>query len=342
MEDSSVAIENKSDKILPLGMSSFAAKDRQQFGQDIRLAMACIEGSAAPVNAKAMPSDETAIHHRLKVLSQDITSSHADLLELLVRFDDMEGWRKQGASHCAAWVNLELGISLQLGWEYLRVGRKLRLLPTTTALFRAGKLSWSKIRLLASVADEDNEKILCHAALDASVTEVKRLCTEYRWADDETNDGENERAIKQWESRSLSWGEVSNGSTRIQLVLPPELAQAFLNSIEHSLSLIEVEDSEHKVSQRRADAALLMAESNLQSAGRDIATADRYQVIVSVDSAELATPSKRATVKGAGPIAKETARRIACDCSVTTINKTNGEPVDIGRRSRLWPTGTLG
>ena len=120
-----------------------------------------------PVFAKAMPSDETAIHHRLKVLSLDMTSSHADLLELLVRFDDMEGWKKQGASHCAAWVNLELGISRQLGWEYLQVGRKLRLLPTATALFRAGKLSWSKIRILASVADEDNEKTLCHAALDA-------------------------------------------------------------------------------------------------------------------------------------------------------------------------------
>ena len=337
MEDSSVAMKNKTDTILPLGMSSFGTKDRQQFGQNIRIAMACIEGSAAPVIAKAIPSDEAAIHHRLKVLSQDITSSHADLLELLVRFDDMEGWRKQGASHCAAWVNLELGISLQLGWEYLRVGRKLRLLPTVTALFRAGKLSWSKIRLLVSVANADNEKTLCHAALDASVTEVKRLCSEYRWAEDETHDGENERAVKQWESRSLSWDEVSNGSTRIQLVLPPELAQAFLNSIEHSLSLIEVDDSEHTVSQRRADAAVLMAESNLQVAGRDIATADRYQVIVSVDSAELATPSKRATVKGAGPIARETARRIACDCSVTTVHKANGEPTDIGRRSRLWP-----
>ena len=337
MEDSSVAIGNKTDTTLPLGMSSFGTKDRQQFGQDIRLAMACMEGTAVPVIAKAMPSDEAAIHHRLKVLSQDITSSHADLLELLVRFDDMEGWKKQGASHCAAWVNLELGISLQLGWEYLRVGRKLRLLPTATALFRAGKLSWSKIRLLASVADEDNEKILCHAALDASVTDVKRLCSEYRWSGDDTHDGENERAIKQWESRSLFWDEVSNGSTRIQLVLPPELAQAFLNSIEHSLSLISVDETEYTVSQRRADAAVLMAESNLQAAGRDIATADRYQVIVSVDSAELATPSKRATVKEAGPVARETARRIACDCSVTTLHKTNGEPTDIGRRSRLWP-----
>ncbi|MDB4223681.1 HNH endonuclease, partial [Granulosicoccus sp.] len=35
-------------------------------------------------------------------------------------------------------------------------------------------------------------------------------------------------------------------------------------------------------------------------------------------------------------IAQETAKRIACDCSISTITKTNGEPTDIGRKSRLW------
>jgi hypothetical protein len=340
MEDSSVASvakDHKTDSPIPLGMGSFNANDRQQFGRNIRLAMACIEGPAEPIIGKAMPSNEAAIHQRLKVLSQDITSAHADLLELLVRFDDLEGWKTQGAKHCAAWMNLELGISKQLGWEYLRVGRKLRLLPTTTALFRAGKLSWSKIRSIVDVADPGNEKILCHAALDASVTEVVRLCNEYQWTKDENGDGENDRAIKQWKSRSLFWNELGNGSTRIQLILPPEIAQAFLNSVEHSLSLIEVDDSDNKISQRRADAAVLMAETSLQAAGRDMATADRYQVIVSVGAADLATPPKRPTIKGAGPIARETARRIACDCSISTHTTTNGEPTDIGRRSRLWP-----
>ena len=96
-----------------------------------------------------------------------------------------------------------------------------------------------------------------------------------------------------------------------------------------------------------------MAETSLQAAGRDIATADRYQVIVSMEASELASevvsedaskksshtnlPSKRPTVKGASFIAKETAKRIACDCSISTITKTGGEPMDIGRRSRLWP-----
>jgi hypothetical protein len=337
MEDSSVVKDNKTESQSPLGMSSSGANDRQQFGQNLRLAMACIEGSVEPVNAKAMPSDEATIHQRLKVLSQDITSSHADLLELLVRFDDIKGWKTHGARHCAAWMNLELGTSLQLGWEYLRVERNLRLFPTTSALFRAGKISWSKIRLIVNVADTHNEKTLCHAALDASVTEIQRLCNGYRWTEDDNGEDENERALKQWRSRSLTWDELSNGSKRIQLIIPPEIARAFLNSVEHSLSQVAADDSDNTLSQRRADAAVLMAETSLQAAGRDIASADRYQVIVSVDASELATPSKRPTVKGASPIARETAKRIACDSSVSTSTTANGEPTDIGRKSRIWP-----
>ena len=392
------------------GMNSFSVKDYQQFGQNVKLAMACMEGSAEPEPIKAMPLDEAAIRQRLKALSQDITSQHADLLELLVRFDDLEGWKNSGAKHCAGWMNMEIGVSLKLGWEYLRVGRKLRLLPTTTALFRAGKLSWSKIRLIASVADSDNEKILCHAALDAPVSDVKRFCAEYRWVEDSKEQGENERALKQWDSRALTWDEVSNGSTRIQLILPPESAQAYLASIQHSLNqLLEMNSesgvkSDCSLSQHRADAAIRMAETSLQAAGKDIATADRFQVIVSVDASELASnapkagqsddnstagssdnsnhepghnhshnhshdhsyhsshdapdkpshepghepglkahdtpgiiPSRKPTLRAAGPIARETARRIACDCFVT-INKTiDGELTDIGRKSRIWP-----
>jgi len=159
--------------------------------------------------------------------------------------------------------------------------------------------------------------------------------------------------MQQWISRSFTWRETSNGSTQIQLVLPPELAQAFLNSVEHSLGELDATDA--TMSQRRADAAVLMAESSLQGAGKAIATADRYQVSVVIDESELtsiknssiindsnnnepAIPPKRPTIKSAGPIARETARRIACDCSFS-VNKTkNGEPIDIGRKSRIWPS----
>ena len=125
-----------------------------------------------------------------------MSSQHADLLELLVRFDDQQAWKSSGASHCAAWMNLEIGISTQLSWEYLRVGRQLQSLPTLRSLFRVGKLSWSKVRLITRVANSDNEKTLCHAALDASVSEVKRLCEGYRWCDDSDDDDDAETHVQ--------------------------------------------------------------------------------------------------------------------------------------------------
>jgi len=96
-----------------------------------------------------------------------MSSQHADLLELLVKFNDQQGWKTSGACYCAAWMNVEIGISLKLSQEYLRVGRERQLLPTLKALLRVGKLSRSKVRLFSRVADQNCEALLCHAALDA-------------------------------------------------------------------------------------------------------------------------------------------------------------------------------
>jgi len=333
--------------------------DRENFGRNVALVMALKADESPPNTGPALPNDASTIRERLHVLSNKITSSHADLLELLVRFDELEGWRCNGSKHCAAWMNSEIGVSVQTGWEYLRVGRRLRTLTTLRALFRVGKISWSKVRLITRVADESNERLLCHAALDASVSDVKKLCEGYRWNDNSDSGAENAKAMHQWLSRSLTWTEASDGNTKIQITLPPELAQVFLNSVEQSVN--QTDPTSTRISQRRADAAVLMAEKSLQSEGREIATSDRYQVVVSVDAAELekqdtlapsnvsthdhtpqtipnrATIKKRASIQNAGPIAKETARRIACDCSVS-VNQTNqGEPINIGRKSRVWP-----
>jgi hypothetical protein len=331
-----------------------------------------------------MPGNASAIATRLKSLSRDIAGNTADQLELLVRFDELEGWRASGSRHCVAWMNLELGISIKLGWEYLRVGRRLRSLPILRAQFRSGSLTWSKVRLISRVATEETEGLLVHAALDASVSDLERLCNEYRWNNDEIQDeddpadGESARAFMQFQARSLTWNKSSNGNTDIRLSLPAELAAAFLASVEQSLGLLEdtngpeyvVVESDttintdnpenpatgktiYTMAQKRADAAVLMAETSLQSAGREMATADRYQVIVTVDASELRNqlpsddgttgdnqsriPGKRPCVDGTSPVARETARRIACDCSTSTITLSEGEPIDIGRKSRVWP-----
>ena len=356
---------------MPLGMDSFDQQAQHEFGQRVRLAMGLMEGALDPPvcvsGQRALPTEPDTIAKRLRTLGREVASTMADQLELLVRFDEQQGWQASGSRHCVAWIDLELGISRKLGWEYLRAGRRLRDLPITRSQFRSGSLGWSKVRLISRVATPETEALLCHAALDASVSELERLCKEYRWQEEQADaeGGEKARALSQFRARSFSWDTASNGNTNIRISLPPEVARAFLNSVEHSLGQLEesggtLEGSAEQVTmrQRRADAAVLMAETSLQSAGRDIATSDRYQVIVTVDATECGhgsapesaqqadqnphqnphrNPGKRPTVAGAGPIARETARRLACDCSVSTLTLGGGEPIDIGRKSRLWP-----
>ena len=50
MDDSTSSTGHEPTQRIPLGMSSFGKDERQQFGQNIRLAMACMEGTAEPVN----------------------------------------------------------------------------------------------------------------------------------------------------------------------------------------------------------------------------------------------------------------------------------------------------
>ena len=316
-------------------------------------------------------------------------------LELLVRFDDLEGWRESGAKSCAAWMNASLCIDRRTAWERLRVGRQLRLLPIIQRLFRNGRLSWSKVRLLTRIANPDNEQLLAHVSLDASVSDVQRLCEDYRWPVDEDETSDEGKAHQQYERRRLSWRQLPDGNTLIQLVLPPEKAQNFLHSIEHCEDLLyndaldcqgsatetetetETEDTpadkdadyDNKskpddsttATQRRADAAVLMAERSLAFRGDDLAPADRYQVVLNVDAGSLAqtavalgaseqpsvssetstahpaVPVRKPRIEGVGPVTLATARQISCDCSLFTLLSADGEPLSIGRKSRLWP-----
>ena len=212
-------------------------------------------------------------------------------------------------------MDTALGIDRRSAWERLRIGRKLRLLPVIQHLFRCGRLSWSKVRILVAVADPDNEEKLAHAALDASVRDVQRLCNEYRWPETDDEAGDQALAENQHERRRLSWQQLDDGSTLIQLVLPPEKAQNFLHAVEHCEDLqyrsdtaegdtatrvipeSESDPEPPTPSQRMADAAVLMAERSLAYRGIDLSVADRYLTVMNIDARSLeSTPTVDSSV----------------------------------------------
>jgi len=87
---------------------------------------------------------------------------------------------------------------------------------------------------------------------------------------------------------------------------------------------------------RRADALSLIAEAFLQHGLQTLSPGDRQQIVVHVDAQTLRDGTAgRCEIEHGPAIAAETARRLACDASVVTLlEDENGEPLDIGRKTR--------
>lgn len=266
-----------------------------QFGRDVALAMAFMDAAERKRNARSEKSEKSNAPHpppessqqsklsdtelasKLCKLGADIDIRRAELISLLVLFDEHKAWEASGARNCADWANANLGIAKSSVYEMLRVGRELLTLPIIAGLFRGGELTWSKTRLLTRVADASNERDLSHVAISATVSDVERICREFRWdkSDAETLDPETGRSIadlraeQQLNNRSFTWQEQSDGSVQIRINLPADKAQIVLKSVEHCASELyesaglndsnesdksnSVEDKP-TVNQRRADA----------------------------------------------------------------------------------------
>ena len=55
---------NHNQPRIPLGLNTFGPTEREQFGTNVRLAMACIESPPEPAKGYALPQDEAAIRQR--------------------------------------------------------------------------------------------------------------------------------------------------------------------------------------------------------------------------------------------------------------------------------------
>lgn len=338
-------------------------------------------GTKAPISTpKAIDitkdNDINRIVRSLYLLVSQENNNLCSQIELLLRFDELEGWRTSGSKSCAAWMNSNLNIDHRTAWERLRVGRKLKELPLIKAGFQDGRLSWSKVRLLTRVANSENEKMLVSVSVDATVSDVQRVCEEYRW-NEESPDDDCRLAEAQLARRSFRWRKQPDGCIQIILVLPPDKAQNYLHAIEHCEEIIyedekkSIEQSEYSsdssavventvaeksiysdvsAAQRRADAAVLLAERSIAHRGANLIPADRYQVVLNVDSNSLYSsvthsandtgaeyPDRKPYIEGIGSVPVATARLISCDCSIINILTDNSEPLSVGRKQRIWP-----
>ena len=155
------------------------------------------------------------------------------------------------------------------------------------------------------------------------------------------------REARQQAGRELTWFHDDDGSLVIRARLPAEAGAIFLKALaaaEDSFPIPDVSaetflDPVQPRQALRADALVRISESFLASDPQDLSGGDRQQIVMHVDAETLKHDhAGRCELEHGPALAAETVRRLACDASlVTIIENGQGEPLNVGRKTRTIP-----
>jgi hypothetical protein len=289
-----------------------------------------------------------ALVDEITTLAGHLNAANARFLALVAELDRRNGWAEWGVKSCAHWLNWKCGIDLGAARERVRVARSLEQLPRIAAEMSAGRLSYAKVRAMTRVADANNEDYFLNIALCGTASHVEHVVRGFRRALDAE---ELTREAIQQRDQCLWLFTERDGSMVIKGRLPAEVGALFRRALEAAEDALPIEKDVSAETfsqydrlqrrQKRVEALAILAESFLATGPRDLSGADRQQIVVHVDAETLVhSRAGRCELEDGPSIAAETARRLGCDASVVKILENDkGEPLSVGRKTRIIPPG---
>jgi hypothetical protein len=276
-----------------------------------------------------------------------LNAANGRFLALIAELDRRRGWAEWGVKSCAHWLNWKCGIDLGAAREKVRVARALEQLPRLAAAMAAGRISYAKVRAMTRVADASNENYFLKIALQGTASHVEEVVRGYRRALDAA---ELTREAIQQRDQHLWFHTEPDGSLAIRGRVPAEVGALFVRALEAAVDTLPIPkdvsaetcaDDLQRSRTRRVEALAVLAESFLARGPKDLSGSDRQQIVVHVDAETLTQGhAGRCELEHGPALASETARRLACDCSVVRIIEgPTGEPLDVGRKTRAIPPG---
>ena len=326
-----------------------------------------IPSSNDQIRAGYYPPHERTI--QLEKMADGITelAAHLDagtyqLLQLIYEFDKEEGWAGDGIYSCAHWLNWKCGMSLGSARERVRVAKALPALPTISAAFREGRVSYSKVRAMTRVATLENEGALLQIALHGTATHVETQVRLYRKVKRiEALEDENLRHGH----RELTWHIDDDDYWVFKGRFTPEQGALLQKALEAAADQLFEEQqyvpedvekeinanipldstSPEPVSRKRADQLARVVEGFLTGVGKnrpvnDLSGGDKYMVNIHTDIETLKQDGTAAEseIEDRGHVSAETSRRLSCDCSIVHWHENaQGDPLDVGRKTRSIP-----
>ena len=233
-------------------------------------------------------STRERLGEEIATLAARIDAATYELLVLIRRFDEEEGWNC-GFLTCAQWLSWRIGLAPSAAREKVRVARALAELPLMSEAMRRGELSYSKVRALTRIARPDTEKDLVELGKAGTAAHIERVARSWRRIDRSVEAADD--ALRDASSHVATHID-ENGMFVIRGRLAPEAGEVLMEALKAASERLYAKQQEDRppAGKVRADALALVAESALKGGLDPGSSGDRYQVVVHAAEEELRAP----------------------------------------------------
>ncbi|MGO2585682.1 MAG: DUF222 domain-containing protein [Brachybacterium tyrofermentans] len=176
------------------------------------------------VPARLTRTDAEELGTRIQQQAAVIAEATCELLLMVGEFDarDGLGWFG-GLKSTAHWLSWSCSMSPGTAREHVRVARALPTMPLTVAEFRAGRLSYSKVREMTRVVDRIDEALLVDFARSMTASQLASTIASFRAVDGSR--------LGQDAVRQARWQVRDDGMVEIRALLPAEMGAEVITAL---------------------------------------------------------------------------------------------------------------
>ena len=290
------------------------------------------------------------IEQELLALNANLNAATYRFLVLAREFDRRMAWADWGMRSMAHWLGWKCGIGPVAAREQMRVAHALVGLPDTAAAFSAGCISYSKVRALSRVATRETEGFFLNIAEHGTAGHLERIV---RYAKGGLALDDRQRLQAVVENSACDWYYDDDGMLVLRARLMPDDGARLVSA----LNAMQQHVPSVPVFARRAMALAAVAEAAVGAEPKGAVPEIVVHVCAPVaeidarrtgdaehpgnDSAHRtvdASAETSAYIDGGEAIPRATLERLCCDAGVVQLMEgEHGEPLSIGRRSRIVP-----
>lgn len=173
-------------------------------------------------------SEAEELGTRIQQQAAVIAQATCELLLMVGEFDAREGSRwYHGLKSTAHWLAWSCSMAPGTAREHVRVARALPAMPLTVAEFRAGRLSYSKVREMTRVAGRTDEALLVELARAMTASQLADTIGRFSSLDG--------IRLGQDAVRHARWQVRDDGMVEIRALLPAEVGAEVLTALNLAL-----------------------------------------------------------------------------------------------------------